>query len=407
MDWGDSPEQATFRSQVRDYIQERLPAYYRTEAYRLSKLEAPENDWQWDMVHGSDEAQAAAREWAGALAERGWAAPGWPAQYGGGGLTTLEQFVMKQEFAEAEAPEVGGGNGIPMLGPTLLVHGTEEQKQKFLPPTLSGEYLWAQGYSEPGAGSDLASLQCRAVKDGDEYVINGQKLWTSAGHKSNWIFMLVRTDPDAPKHRGITFLMVDMKTPGINVRPIISMGWQHATNETFYEDVRVPVDQVVGEENRGWYVGMTLLDFERSSISGAVQQRKAIEEMIEEVKRPGGIPNRIDLLRGEIAERATEIEVNNNLSLRIASMQAAGLVPNYEASMGKMFGSELTQRLSRTGTKVFGLYGNLWEGTEPLSPLHARHTQTYVSSVVGTIAGGSSEIQRNIIATRGLGLPRG
>jgi alkylation response protein AidB-like acyl-CoA dehydrogenase len=407
MDWGDSPEQATFRSQVHDYIRERLPAYYRTEEYRLSKLEAPENDWQWDMVHGTEEAQAAAREWAGALAEKGWAAPGWPSQYGGGGLTTLEQFVMKQEFAEAEAPEVGGGNGIPMLGPTLLVHGTEEQKQKFLPPTLSGEYLWAQGYSEPGAGSDLASLQCRAVKDGDEYIINGQKLWTSAGHKSNWIFMLVRTDPDAPKHRGITFLMVDMKTPGINVRPIISMGWQHATNETFYEDVHVPIDQVVGEENRGWYVGMTLLDFERSSISGAVQQRKAIEEMIEEVKSPDGIPNRIDLIRGEVADRATEIEVNNNLSLRIASMQAAGLVPNYEASMGKMYGSELTQRLARTGTKVFGLYGNLWEGTERLSPLHARHTQTYVSAVVGTIAGGSSEIQRNIIATRGLGLPRG
>ncbi|MCC7365577.1 MAG: acyl-CoA dehydrogenase family protein, partial [Dehalococcoidia bacterium] len=136
MDWKDSPEQASFRERVRAYIQERLPAYYRTDEHRLAKLEAPENDWQWDMVHGSDEAQVAATEWAGALAERGWAAPGWPSEYGGGGLTTLEQFVMKQEFAEADAPEVGGGNGIPMLGPTLLVHGTEEQKKKFLPPTL-------------------------------------------------------------------------------------------------------------------------------------------------------------------------------------------------------------------------------------------------------------------------------
>ena len=405
MDWNDSPEQAAFRQRVRDFIAARLPAHYRDPATRQAKLENPERDWQWDMVHGSDAEKQAAREWSEALAEHGWGAPSWPKEYGGGGLTSIEQFILKHELAIADAPLVGG-SGVSLLGPTLLVHGTEEQKKRFLPATLTGEILWAQGYSEPGAGSDLASLQCRAVRDGDEWVINGQKLWTSAAHKANWIFMLTRTDPDAPKHRGISFLLGDMRTPGISVRPIISMAWQHATNETFYEDVRVPADQIVGEMNRGWYVGMTLLDYERSSIAGAVQQQRSLDATLEAIKQ-NKTPHRAAQLRGEIADRATEIEVNNNLALRIASMQANGLLPNYEASMGKAYSTETGQRLARTGTKIFGLYSNLWSSNEPLAPMNAAHTVGYCSSVVMTIAGGSSEIQRNIIATRGLGLPRG
>ena len=406
MDWSDTPEQAAFRADVRAHLEQRLPQYYRDAEKRRESLIQPENDWQFDMVHGSEEAQAAAKQWAEALHEKGWVAAGWPQEYGGGGLSTMEQFILKQELTRAEAPQPGNTGGVAQLGATLLVHGTEEQKQRFLPKTLSGEYLWAQGYSEPGAGSDLASLQCRAVRDGDDFIVNGQKLWTSSAHKSNWIYMLVRTDPDAPKHRGISFLMADMTTPGISVRPIISMGWHHATNETFYEDVRVPVDQVVGEINRGWYVGMTLLDFERSNIAGATQQRAAMDELIEHVREDRS-PNRRALIRRELAERWTEVEVNNNLSMRIASMQANGLIPNYEASMGKAFSTELSQRVARTGTKVFGLYGGLWASNDPYAPLHAKHTQQYVSTVVITIAGGSSEIQRNIIATRGLGLPRG
>jgi alkylation response protein AidB-like acyl-CoA dehydrogenase len=406
MEWSDTPEQAAFREEVRTHIAQRLPQYYRDAETRRAAAAEPENDWQYDMMHGSEEAQAAARAWAEALHEKGWVAAGWPKEYGGGGLSTMEQFILKQELTRAEAPQPGSTGGVAQLGATLLVHGTEEQKKQFLPKTLSGEYLWAQGYSEPGAGSDLASLQTRAIRDGDEFVINGQKLWTSGGHKSNWIYMLVRTDPDAPKHRGISFLMVDMKTPGITVRPIISMGWHHATNETFYEDVRVPVDQVVGEVNRGWYVGMTLLDFERSNIAGATQQRASLNEMVEHVREDRS-PNRRELLRREMADRATEVEVNNNLSMSIASMQSRGLIPNYEASMGKAFSTELSQRIARTGTKVFGLYGGLWAGNEEYAPLNAKHTQQYVSTVVITIAGGSNEIQRNIIATRGLGLPRG
>ena len=228
-----------------------------------------------------------------------------------------------------------------------------------LGPTLRGEMLWAQGYSEPGAGSDLASLQTRAIRDGDEYVINGQKMWTSSAHKSNWLFGMFRTDPDAPKHRGITFMVMEMRQPEISVRPIVAMDWRHATNETFFEDMRVPVDQVIGEVNRGWYVGMTLLDFERSGISGAAGQRETIAATVEAIQ-DGSIPNRVSQVRTEIAERAIEVEVNNNLAMRIASMQASGLIPNYEASMGKAFTTELSQRLAHTGMKTFGLYSGLW-----------------------------------------------
>ena len=405
MDWNDTPEQMAFRQEVRSFIQERLPAYYRDPETIRHKLEEPEFDWQMEMAHGSEEARAAASEWGQAMGERGWTMSSFPKEYGGAGLSTMEQFILNMELAAAGAPQVGGAH-LPQIGPTLMIHGTEEQKQKFLPPSLRGEMLWAQGYSEPGAGSDLASLQTRAIRDGDEFVINGQKLWTSAAHKANWIFMLVRTDPDAPKHRGISFLLADMTTPGIGVRPIISMGWKHATTETFYEDVRVPADQLVGELNRGWYVGMTLLDFERSAIAGAVTQRQALDELVDEVKS-GSTPNRVDITRREIAERYVETEVNNNLSLRIASMQARGLVPNYEASMGKAYSTELGQRIARTGMKTFGLYAGIWKSTDERAPLNAQHTHAYVDSVVMTIAGGSSEIQRNIIATRGLGLPRG
>ncbi len=409
MDWSDSAEQAAFREQVRSFIGERLPAYYRAQSAQQA-ARGLEGDWQDDLVNGDDDAKAAAREWASALQERGWVAPHWPKEYGGGGMTTMEQFIYNQEMAATEAPRVGG-QGVSLLGPTLLVHGTDEQRQKFLPKTLSSEYLWAQGFSEPGAGSDLASLQARAVRDGDEFVINGQKLWTSTAHKSNWIFGMFRTDPQAPKHRGISFFMMDMATPGISVRPIISMGWEHATNETFYEEVRVPANQIIGEENRGWYVGMTLLDFERSNIGGAIAVRRSLDRLIENAKTPEGASQLegggLQRERHAIADHYIESEVMFNMSFRIVSMQSKGIVPNYEASVSKMFNSELTQRVSRTGIKVYGLYSNVWDPTDPYAAQQAVFTQQNVHSVVLTIFGGSNEIQRNIIATRGLGLPRG
>ena len=408
MDWADTTEQATFRQQVHDFIQENLPAYYKELADQGGEL-GQEGGWQHDRFLGEPDAKAAAIEWERAVQSRGWVAPHWPSEYGGAGMTPMEQFILKQEMASALAPDVGG-QGVSMLGPTLIAHGTEEQKTRFLPATLSGEIAWAQGYSEPSAGSDLASLQTRAVRDGDEFVVNGQKIWTSNAHRADWIFALVRTNPDAPKHRGISFMLMDMQTPGISVRPLVSGGWQHFSNETFYEDVRVPVSQVVGEIDRGWYVGMTLLDYERSNISGAVASRRELDDAIAYLNGEGAAMSRVAGLpsvRAEIADRYVETEVGFNFSFRIISMQAAGVIPNYEASTSKMFASELNQRIARTGIKMFGLYSNMWDPESEHTPNGARFTQNYFHLIPSTIAGGSSEIQRNIIATRGLGLPRG
>ncbi len=408
MDWEDSPEQAAFRLKVRTFIKERLPEYYRSEEHRIKSLNQ-EHDWQMDMASGEPHAEEAARVWADALAEHGWGAAHWPKEYGGGGLSTLEQYILKEEFAALDAPKVGG-TGLSLLGPTVLIHGNEDQKKKYLAPTLSGEMLWAQGFSEPGAGSDLASLQARAVRDGDDYIINGQKMWTSSAHKSNWIFGLFRTDPEAPKHRGITFMVMDMKTPGISVRPIYSLGWAHRTNETFYEDVRVPAENVIGEVNRGWYVGVTLLDYERSGIDGAVKVQKDLDQLFEYLHTPEGERRsawKYQLSRHDLADRAIEAVVLKNIALRVVSMQGKGLVPNYEASMSKIARSELMQKLANSGMKVFGLYAHLWDRENKYVPLEAQFTQNYLDNVVQTIFAGSNEIQRNIIATRGLGLPRG
>ncbi|MBX7112160.1 MAG: acyl-CoA dehydrogenase family protein [Dehalococcoidia bacterium] len=404
MDWNDSPEQAAFRADAAEFIRSRLPEYYRDSD------EVEEEGlfgWYADRISEDPNARKAAADWASALAERGWVAPHWPKEYGGGGLTTMEQFVLGAEMAKAHAPMVGG-SGVLLLGPTLIIHGSDDLKQRVLPKILKGETAYAQGYSEPGAGSDLGSLQTRAVRDGDEYVINGQKIWTSAAHMADALFMLVRTDPDAPKHRGISFFVLeDIKVPGISVRPLIGANWGHTVNETFFEDVRVPAANLVGEENRGWYVGMTLLDFERSGISGAIQQQEELDELIDAARSDDrSTLARNTSLRARIADRWTETAVSYNFSLRIASMQAAGLVPNYEASMGKMFGSEIGQEIYRTGVRTFGLYSNLWSG-DSLAPLGGKHIHGYVRSIPATIAGGSSEVQRNIIATRGLGLPRG
>ena len=409
MDWADTAEQATFRQDVHDFIQGNLPEYYKNIADKGGEL-GHEGGWQHDRVLGSPEAKAAATEWEQAVASRNWVAPHWPSEYGGANMTPMEQFILKQEMARALAPDVGG-QGVSMLGPTLIAHGTDEQKSKFLSATLNNEIAWAQGYSEPSAGSDLASLQTRAVRDGDEFVINGQKIWTSNAHRADWIFALVRTNPDAPKHRGISFMLMDMKTPGIEVRPLVSGAWQHFSNETFYEDVRVPVSQVVGEIDRGWYVGMTLLDYERSNISGAVASRRELDDVIEyAASDEGAAKSRVSALpsvRAEIADRYVETEVGFNFAFRIISMQASGVIPNYEASTSKMFASELGQRIARTGIKMFGLYSNLWDPEAELTPYGARFIQNYFHLIPSTIAGGSSEIQRNIIATRGLGLPRG
>ncbi len=395
MDWNDSPAQAEFRAQVRALIEEHLPERYR-------RGEGPEERaWEFDRKSDDPAVRQAAIAWQQALTARKWVAPEWPAEFGGAGLTPDEQFVLNQEFAAAGAPPVGG-SGVRLLGPTLIVHGSQEQKAKYLPAILNGETAWAQGYSEPGSGSDLASLQTAARRDGDEYVVNGQKIWTSGAHTADAIFALVRTNPEAPKHRGISFLLIDdIKTPGLSVRPLIDMGEHHYFNETFFEDVRVPASNLVGEENRGWYVAMTLLDFERSNIVAAVGARKTIDELIEDIRAAGVTPS--SAMRAAIADRYVETEVMFNFSFRIISMQNRGIIPNYEASTSKLFAAELNQRLALSATRAFGLAAMRWDDGTPAG----RYTNSYIRMVPATIRGGTSEVQRNVIATRGLGLPRG
>jgi len=400
MDWRDTVEQAAFRAEVRAVLESRLPARYRTLA---AAGEVEQRAWEFDRKSPDSEVRRAAEEWREALGEHGWVAPHWPKEYGGAGLSSMEQFILNQEIARAGAPTVGG-SGVSLLGPTLIVHGTETQRKRYLPAILAGETAWAQGYSEPGAGSDLASLQTRAVRDGDDFVINGQKIWTSGAHTADAMFLLARTNPEAPKHRGISFLLIDdIHTPGITVRPLIDMSGGHYFNEVFFEDVRIPATNLVGELDRGWYVGMTLLDFERSNIAGAVAARRTLQRLIELVQGDGDLSRRAQssAIRQEIVQRYIETEVMFQYSFRVVSMQARGQIPNYEASTAKLFNSELAQRVAQTALNCLGLRGNLIgrAGERPF-------VRGYLGAVPATIRGGTSEVQRGIIATRGLGLPR-
>jgi alkylation response protein AidB-like acyl-CoA dehydrogenase len=400
MDWRDTPEQAAFRAEVRELIEDRLPDRYRGLA-EAGEVEG--RAWEFDRKSGDPEVRQAAADWHRALSEHRWVAPHWPEEYGGAGLTKLEQFILAEEIARSGAPAVGG-SGVSLLGPTLIVHGTEAQRKRYLPPILGGETTWAQGYSEPGSGSDLASLQTRAVRDGDDFVINGQKIWTSAAHTADAMFLLARTDPDAPKHRGISFLLIDdIHSPGISVRPLIDMSDGHYFNEVFFDNVRIPATNLVGELNRGWYVAMTLLDFERSNIAGAVAARRSLMRLIELLRSDPHLKERsgAEVLRQELAQRYIETEVMFQFSFRVVSMQARGLIPNYEASTAKLYNSELTQRLAQSAMNCLGLRGNLID-----SDGYRPFVKGYLGAVPATIRGGTSEVQRGIIATRGLGLPR-
>ena len=283
MNWEDTAEEAAFRAEVRAVIRDRFPPAYVPDTEAEQSLE-PEDVWgyNWPVdLRSDDPARAAgARLWAAALAERGWIAPRWPAEYGGAGLSAMEEFILQEEMMRARVPTVNG-IGAFLLGPTLLEHGTDEQRARHLPAIARGEVTWAQGFSEPEAGSDLASLRTRAVLDGDDYVVNGQKVWTSLGQYADWLFVLVRTDPDAdPRHRGITFLLVDAGSPGLTIRPITDIRGTAPFCEIFFEDVRVPVANRVGEENRGWYVAMTALSFERAGIGATIKYEQALLELV-------------------------------------------------------------------------------------------------------------------------------
>jgi hypothetical protein len=391
MDFSFSPEEEAFRQEIREFAKRELPPDWEGGG------RWPE-EWDWDFTLKMRKK----------LAEKGWLVMHWPKEYGGQAASPLRQLIFNEEMAYNRIP---GRDifGARMMGPTVMLFGTEEQKKTFLPPVARGEVQWCQGYSEPEAGSDLASLSTRAVEDGDDYIINGSKIWTTLAHRADWIMILARTDPDAPKHRGISFFLVDMKSPGISVQPIYNMAGYHDFNQVFLDNVRVPKRNMVGEKNKGWYVAVTLLDFERSGIDYAAVSRRLLKELVEYAKEQKGDGRPLyddPRVRNMLAERAIECEVARLLAYEVAWMQSKGLVPNKEASMSKAFGSETQQRVAATGMQLLGLYSQLARDSK-WAPLRGRVQEIWMVSFSTTIAAGTSEVQRNIIALRGLGLPRG
>jgi len=411
MNWKDTPEQAAFRAEVREFIRARFPAAYRPDTDTQQSLE-PEDvygyNWAADRRSADTKRREGAIAWAGALAERGWVAPHFPKEYGGADLGAIEDCILQEEMMRARVPSVSG-IGVNLLGPTLLAFGTDTQKREHLPRIARGEVAWAQGFSEPGSGSDLASLKTRAVREGEHYVVNGQKVWTSLAQYSEWAMVLVRTDPRAERpHRGISYLMVELASPGVTVRPIEDLRGGTPFCEMFFEEVRVPAANRVGEENQGWRVAMATLGFERSGLGSVIRYQHALDRLValmqsDESKRFLRTDAR-GALRQEIAQRQIEIRVLYNLALHSVSMKASGGVPGHEASISQLFGAELHQRLARTGMKAFGPWAQLTQSRD--TPLEAMFTHDFLGAIAHPFLGGSSEVQRNVIATRGLGLPR-
>lgn len=391
MEFKFTAEEDEFRTELRAFMQAELPDNWEGGG------RYPEDD-DWDL---NDVIRKK-------MADKGWLTMHWPEEYGGQAASPVKSAIYNEEIAYMRAP---GRDifGVRMLGPTLMIHGSEDQKKTHLPPVAKGEVQWCQGYSEPESGSDLASLSTRAVRDGDELVINGGKVWTTMAHRADWIMLLTRTDPDAPKHRGISFVLVDMKSPGVSVRPIINMAGGHEFNQVTFDDVRVPRANVVGEEDRGWYVAVTLLDFERSGIDYSAAARRLLDDTKEfatETKRNGVPLIEIPWVRSLLADRYIDCEVARLIAYNVAYMQSQDLIPTKEASMSKVFGSETVQRVTEASLDILGMYGTLGR-EDKWAPLKGRVQENWMNAFAGTIAAGTSEIQRNIIAGRGLGLPRG
>ena len=391
MEFRFTAEQESWRQQLKEFFKRELP-----ESWQGGEEVSGEDEWRF------------VRQFQKKLAARGWLVPHWPKEYGGAALGIMEQTIMREESAYHRAP-LPDIFGVNMLGPVLMMFGSDKQKSQHLPPIAAAEVTWCQGYSEPEAGSDLASLKTRAVRDGDDYVINGSKIWTSNAHRAEWIFLLARTDPEAPKHRGISFFLAPMSTPGISTRPLVNMAGVHLFNEVFFEDARVPAANLVGDENRGWYVGAALLDFERSGIGNAATSRRSLDDLIEYCRLPGGDGDGRAASQGRrhrLAELVIETEIGRYLSYRVATMQAKGEVPNMEASAAKVYNSEVAHRLADAGVNMMGLSGQVRPESKRWARLRGDFTMNYMLTLGGMIAGGTSEIQRGIIATRGLGLPR-
>lgn len=389
MDFRLSPELERFRRDLSDWLSANLPA----GGFALPPTLAEE--------------VAFTRRWMRTLHSGRWAAIHWPREYGGRGATPIEQLVYAEEYARRRAPSLlAMGVGVPLIGPTLIHHGTEEQKRRFLPRILSGEDLWCQGFSEPNAGSDLAALKTRADLDGDDLVINGQKTWTSYAQFAQWCILLVRTDSTVPKHKGITFVLLDMATPGITIRPLVEMTGKAWFNEVFFDNVRVPRTNVIGEINRGWEITMTTLGHERGSTSPHPRARQELRDIVA-LARAAAPAGRVadPLLRQRLAQHAIEMEILRLTSYRSVGQFTRRGTPGPEGSILKLFWSEADQRMKDTALELQGAHALLAKG-DPHAPDRGRWQYELLWSRAATIYAGTSEVQRNILAQRVLGLPR-
>lgn len=385
---------------------------FRTEVHKWLKQEIPQRWVELDpgIWEETEESWSISRQFQRKLGQKGWLAPAYPKEYGGLELSHMKRLILAEEMAYNRAPiSVEVEITVNWVAPTIILFGDERQKKEYGTRVAKGEIIFCIGYSEPNAGSDLAALQTRAVEVGDEYIINGQKIWTSYGHLADYCWLAARTDPNVSKHKGISMFIVDMKTPGITIRPLINILNHHSFNEVFFDDVRIPKENLVGQENNGWYQLVIALDLERSSIGTAATQQRIIEELVRYAKgtKLNGKPIANDpLLRNQLAEMAVENEILRMMCYRIAWMDSKGIHPSYESSMTMVFSSELMRRLANVGMHIMGHYGEL-DRDSKWAPLNARIMRMYLSSISIGVGGGSNEIQRNIIAMRGLGLPRG
>ncbi len=398
MDFRFSEKEEAFRKEVEDFIKKELPADW------------TEKNIYWPGGYGTlsefEEINAHIEEFRRKLAEKGWLTISWPKEYGGAGRTNIEQAIFHERMSYYRAP--GGEVATLIGGPTIMLFGSDEMKKEWLPRIARGEARFWLAYSEPNAGSDLASIQTRAVEDGDDLIINGQKIWSTAAHVSHYAWMIVKTDPNAAPHRGITLLMVDNQSPGVTIRPLMNICGTHSFNEVFFDNVRVPKKNIVGEKNKGWYYVMVALDFERLviPIGGFKRTFEEITQYAIEARHNGQPLTQNPLVRNKLAAMAIEIEVAYMFFWQTAWMLDKGLVPNIEASVLKLFTTQLSQKLANTGMQVMGHYGPL-ERNSKWASLRGRVQAGYLDCISALVGAGTSEIQRNIIAMRGLGLPRG